>query len=101
MRQKRKKGLPRRKKERENMSGFQQRENSGILFKNNRKTDPKHSDYSGSLTVAGIEYWLSGWIKEGKNGKFMSLSVKPKQVDSGKRKEGVSLEDEMSDSIPF
>ena len=54
-------------------------DNSGILFKNDRKTESKHPDYNGSITVDGVEYWLSAWIKEGQKGKFMSLSVKPKE----------------------
>lgn len=59
-------------------------DNSGILFKNDRKTESKHPDYNGSITVDGVEYWLSAWIKEGQKGKFMSLSVKPKEEKAKK-----------------
>ncbi len=52
--------------------------NSGALFKNDRKQSERHPDYRGSVNVGGREYWLSAWIKEGRNGKFMSLSVQPK-----------------------
>lgn len=53
--------------------------NRGALFKNDdRKTD-KHPEYSGSLNVDGVDYYLSGWIKEGKKGKFFSLSIKRKE----------------------
>lgn len=52
--------------------------NSGALFKNDRKTDPKHPDYKGDLDVDGRKFWLSAWLKQGKKGTFMSLSVKPK-----------------------
>jgi uncharacterized protein (DUF736 family) len=53
---------------------------SGVLFKNDRKESPKHPDYQGNIQVKGVEYWLSAWIKEKKSGggKFMSLSLKPK-----------------------
>jgi hypothetical protein len=61
-------------------------DNSGALFKNDRKADERDRDYSGSITVAGVEYWLSGWIKEGRNGKFLSLAVKPKDAPAGKPK---------------
>jgi len=56
--------------------------NSGALFKNEKRagkedTDP---DYTGKLDVAGTEYWLSAWLKKGKNGTFMSLSVREKKA---------------------
>lgn len=54
--------------------------NRGVLFKNDRKEEDNHPDYKGSVNVDGVEFWLSAWIRDGKNGKFMSLSVKPKEV---------------------
>ncbi len=50
--------------------------NRGALFKNDRKESEKHADYTGKLNVGGVDYWISAWVKEGKSGKFMSLSVK-------------------------
>lgn len=51
----------------------------GVLFKNQRKTTDNHPDYTGSLNVGGQEFWLSAWIKTGQKGKFMSLSIQPKE----------------------
>ena len=53
--------------------------NRGVLFKNDRKTKDTHPDYQGSIDVDGEEFWLSAWIKDGRKGKFMSLSIKPKE----------------------
>jgi hypothetical protein len=50
----------------------------GALFKNDRKETENHPDYTGQINVGGVDYWLSAWIKEGRSGKFMSLSIKPK-----------------------
>jgi hypothetical protein len=58
----------------------QKRDNSGVLFKNDKKEQEKHPDYKGSIMVDGTEYWLSAWIKEGKSGKFMGLAVSPKDA---------------------
>lgn len=58
-----------------------QRDNSGALFKNDKGGNEQRPDYTGSLRIAGAEYWLSAWIKEGQKGKFMSLAVKPKDAN--------------------
>jgi hypothetical protein len=53
--------------------------NRGALFRDDKKSKPEDRDYSGSINIAGVEYWLSGWAKTSKKGtKFLSLSVKPK-----------------------
>ena len=75
------------------------RDNSGVLFKNDKKEQEKHPDYKGSIMVDGTEYWLSAWIKEGKSGKFMGLAVSPKEDYQPKQApKKASFDDE---SLPF
>ena len=57
---------------------YERRDNSGVLFRNDRKNNPKAPDYTGNAEVDGTEYRLSAWIKEGQRGKFMSLSFQLK-----------------------
>lgn len=78
---------------------YEQRDNSGSLFKNERKADPKHADYTGTIMVDGKTYWLNAWIKTGKKGKFMSLSVKPK--DGAQAAPRKSERNDMDDEITF
>ena len=55
--------------------------NRGALFSNrDKKTSENFPDYGGSLNVDGKEYFISAWLKDGPKGKFMSLSVKPKEA---------------------
>ncbi len=78
-----------------------QRDNSGVLFKNDRKDKPIAPDYKGNITVDGQSYWLSAWIKEGKSGKFMGLAVSPKEeanTSSPKKKPSIL---DMDEDLPF
>lgn len=72
---------------------YEQREGQGSLFKNDEKKTDKHPDYRGDCTVGGAKYWLSAWIKTGKNGKFMSIALQPKEDQQGRRQGGRQEED--------
>ncbi len=60
--------------------GFEPRDMSGALFKNERKQNPNQPDYRGDAMIEGIQYEIGAWVKEAKStGKqFMSLSFKVK-----------------------
>lgn len=72
------------------------RDNSGALFKNDKKEKDTHPDYRGSALIDGVEYWISSWVKKGKSGTFMSLAFKPKE-ERGPKLPG----DEIEAEIPF
>lgn len=55
-------------------------DNSGSLFKNDRKSKEAHPDITGSAMVGGAEYYVSGWRKTGNKGDFYSLSFRPKDT---------------------
>jgi hypothetical protein len=74
--------------------------NRGALFRDDRKTKDEDRDYSGSINIDGVEYWLSGRVKTSKKGtKYLSLSVKPKGAPVPDKSK--PLADELDDSISF
>jgi hypothetical protein len=86
---------------------FQQRDMSGVLFKNDKGGNEKRPDYRGELNINGSAYEVSGWIKDGQKGKFMSLSMKRKeqqqrqQPQSAPANQGSGFDDMSDDEIPF
>ena len=59
--------------------------NRGALWNNDRKQSDTHPDLSGSITIEGKEYWVSGWKKkpgQSDRAPIVSLSVRPKDYKS-------------------
>ena len=78
------------------------KEGSGSLFKNNRKTTETHPDYTGTIMVNGKEHWLSAWVKEGKAGKFFSVSIGKEKLPMGFKESGSDeLPKQDLDDVPF
>jgi uncharacterized protein (DUF736 family) len=49
--------------------------NKGALFTNDQKGNEKAPNYKGKLNVNGKEYEIAGWVRQGKSGSFLSLTV--------------------------
>lgn len=81
------------------MPPYEQKDNSGGLFKNERKESDSHPNMTGTAKIDGVEYYVSGWTKEGKKGKWISLAFKLKNevIKNGLRRSPPPD----SDEIPF
>lgn len=56
------------------------KDNSGSIFKNDRKEKETHPDGKGSALIDGVEYWISSWTKKDRNGNaYRSLSFQRKE----------------------
>jgi hypothetical protein len=92
------------KQEQANMA-YEQRNNSGILFKNERRDRDTSPDYRGTITIEGVQFWMSAWIREGKKGKFLKLSVqlkeKPVMDESAFGQKGQNGHLDDFDEVPF
>jgi hypothetical protein len=85
------------------MSGYDN-ELTGILSRNERKTEPGHSDFKGNAVINGAEYWIDAWVNERKDGsgrKFFKLKFKPKSEQQASGKTRTPARDDLSDDIPF
>lgn len=81
-------------------------DNRGTLGRNKRREKDTHPEYSGQCTIAGVDYWVSGWVKtSGRDGgKFFSLSFREKTErarDLVEQKPSRQEPDAFEDSIPF
>lgn len=58
---------------------YEQRDNSGSIFLNERKEKDTHPDRTGTAMIDGVMYYVSGWLKQGSKGQFLSLAFKRKE----------------------
>jgi len=82
---------------------YEMKENSGSLFKNDKREKDTHPNATGSALIDGVEYWVSAWTKEGANGKWQSLAFnrkeeKPAQAPTRARQ---NARDDIESDIPF
>lgn len=78
--------------------------NSGLMYRSDNRKSDKHPEFTGSINVDGVEYWLSAWVNEGKPGgklegkKYFSIKLNPKEKKAEPMKYDQPYD---GDDIPF
>lgn len=89
--------------------------NRGSIWKNDKKKKDTHPDFTGSINIEGVEYWLNGWKrKEGAAPKSPAMSFTVRRKDAAGKPApsrsatlpkastaAVGRGDDMEDEIPF
>jgi len=80
---------------------YEQKDNSGALFRNDKQGNPKRPDYTGKAKVNGADLQISAWIEKAKDGTpYMSLKFQePRQRTETPRQPDPAPE--FDDDIPF
>ena len=80
---------------------YEQRDDSGALFKNDKEGNENRPDYTGNCMVNGKEMRIAAWIKEASTGiKFMSLNFSEPQEKSNSAPDA-DPNDDLDDEVPF
>ena len=76
-------------------------ENRGSIWPNQKKETDNHPDFTGTLNVEGVEFWVSAWKKKpDANPKAPSLTFTVKAKDEKpKQSEAQPFDDDLD--VPF
>lgn len=63
------------------MSSYEHKNLSGSIFPNDKKTEDAQPDFRGSCLINGVEFWVSAWHRESKEGgrKYIGLQFTLKE----------------------
>lgn len=80
---------------------FELREGQGTLFRNTKRTSDNAPHARGEALIGGVLYEIAAWTREGRNGKFQSLAIKPKQDRLDSQDAGSGHASSEDQEIPF
>lgn len=83
---------------------YEQKDNSGSLFKNERREKDTHAHARGSALIDGVSYFVDAWTNTDKNGnKYQSLKFKRKDTQAAPASNNWQSPplDDLDDEVPF
>lgn len=85
--------------------------NRGSIWKNKKKEKDTHPDFTGSLDVGGVAYWVNAWKRKedaSPDAPALTFSVRPKEAKADHQNERPApakaqtrSREETDDFIPF
>lgn len=82
------------------MSQYEQKDNAGALFINDKREKETQPNAKGSAMIGGVEYWVSAWTNTSSKGtKYQSLKFERKDQQIANTAELQSQG--IADEIPF
>lgn len=81
---------------------FVHKELGGSIFRNDRRTNDSQPTHKGDCKIEGVDYWISAWTNETKDGKgkYFGLKFEKKEEQGPAAAPPVPPED-LDDDIPF
>lgn len=79
------------------------KDNSGAIWKNERREKDTHPHFTGSALIDGVDYWVSAWKRDTDakpNSPALKFSFRPKEERKQPPKDHVA-EEPLDDDIPF
>ncbi len=79
---------------------FEHKEMGGSIFRNDRRTKDSQPTHRGDCKIEGVDYWISAWTNETKDGgKYFGLKFEKKEEQTGSASPPKS--EDLDDDIPF
>ena len=82
---------------------MEQKNNTGAIFKNDKKTAENQPEYRGNMTVDGQKWEISLWVRESAAGvKYFSAAIKEPYVKPAPVSTSQKIQDATEpDDLPF
>jgi hypothetical protein len=81
---------------------YEQKDNSGSLFKNDKREKDTHAHARGSAMIDGVEYYVDAWTNTASNGnKYQSLKFKRKDQQAAQGGGFAPVTVDLEDDCPF
>jgi hypothetical protein len=80
---------------------YEHKDNTGSLFKNEKRTKDTQAQAVGSAVIEGVAYWMDAWTNEKNGARYQSLKFRKKENQGGAQKSYATKDDDDDTGPPF